>query len=474
MFLSLRELSLAHILEASQHTRLVDGFEFRMARFHYGMADLFKKARSLLEKPLIIAWKGKIEKEALKFVLSLLPDYIDVDYRIDKTMLASLSKSFPSVKWILSYHNFDGTDRDLLSRLKVMKEKRADVYKIAVFANCSLDALRLAYFLKTQQDGKLTAIAMGENGQWIRVLSKALGSFMNYCCLPGQPVAIGQFCVDDLSMTYHYQRIHAKTALYALIGDPVSRSYSHITHNEIMRRYDLDAAYVKICINRSQLDEEILFLKALGFRGISVTAPLKCEIVSYIEDVPDRERKIGAVNTLLFEDQSHGRNTDGRAARYLLEERVDLDGASVLILGAGGVARAIGFELSNAGADVYVFNRGKERLQDFIADMGVREHKEGQSYDIVVQAATYFDPAGCNFTCSKIAFEVVSNPVMTDFVLKMKEEGCLIIYGYQMFALQGAMQLKWWFQDKIGEIEEIYLEIEKLFGGMKTRRVTKH
>ncbi len=473
MLLSLKELSLSHILAASQYSNLVDGFEFRMARFHYGMADLFRKARELFQKPLIITWKGKLEEDALRFVLSLSADFIDVDYRINNALLEKLKKAFPAVKWILSYHNFDGTDCDLSSRLACMMVKKAHYYKIAVLANCALDAFRLAHFLKTHGDGKLIALSMGEYGVWTRVLAKSLGSCMNYTCLPAQAVAPGQICVDDLCNVYQYKTLHANTNLYALIGSPVSKSYSHITHNEVMRRYNLESVYVKIHMDEKTTEKEVNFLKLLGFKGISVTAPFKTTILPHIDILPETEKEIGAINTLYIKEKIYGLNTDGLAAALLLEREVDLSLCKILILGAGGVARAIAFELIKRGADVYVFNRGKERLATFMKDFAVKEHKEAESYDVVIQAGTYFELDSCDFYCTKVAFEVVSNPVMTDFVLKMKELGCSIIYGYQMFSLQAAMQLSWWFEGALPCIDEIYFQIEKLFGGMRTRRVTK-
>lgn len=439
---------------------LFDGCEFRASQLNYDTERYFRKAKAMLKMPLMLTWKGKLQKSLLEQVLKLSPDFIDVDYRIEYDVYEELKREFPLVKWVLSYHNFDGTDKNLADRLEMLQQKKADYYKMAFFANSSVDALEVCLFMKSLESTNVTLVSMGLKGEWTRVLMGYFGSAFSYTCLPRKQTAPGQIPIDELCGVYHYHRIKKDAALYGLIGSPVMQSYSHITHNELMGRYKLNAVYIKALVEESEMEEALPLIQKLGFKGLSVTAPLKALVV------PSQ-----VVNTLMF--GADPINTDGTAALQLLEEKIDLSQSRVLIIGAGGAAFGIAKELKSAGAELFIFNRTEKKIAPFIQELGAKSHVQNALYDVVVQAASEFNPDLCHFTCEKIALEVVANPIVTPFIEKCKEEGCTIIYGYEMFALQAAHQFKYWFKEQVPSVEEIYREIDQFFARSRASAVSK-
>lgn len=154
--------------------------------------------------------------------------------------------------------------------------------------------------------------------------------------------------------------IDAETQLYGVIGNPVQHSLSPIIHNGAFRRMGLNAVYLVFEVK--DLREAIDGTRGLGIRGVSVTIPFKTQIIPFLDEVEAVAKKINAVNTIVNEgERLIGYNTDWRGALEALEERVDLRGKRVVLLGAGGAARAIGFALRRRDCEVIISNRTMDR-----------------------------------------------------------------------------------------------------------------
>jgi shikimate dehydrogenase len=142
------------------------------------------------------------------------------------------------------------------------------------------------------------------------------------------------------------------TDVYGIFGFPVSHSLSPAMHNRAFAELGLDAVYVPFAVAPEALAEAVRGVRAPGLRGLNVTLPHKTSVMAHLDHVEPDARVIGAVNTLYWQDERLcGKNTDAEGlARSLLEARVQLEGARVTVLGAGGAARATVVGLARAGA----------------------------------------------------------------------------------------------------------------------------
>lgn len=330
------ELAKKQIEEALPHA---EALEFRLDRFS-DFAGLDQ-----LVRPLTTIFTLKNGLDPLKFA-SLRPDFIDLDFQED---ISSLKTHYPHIPIIRSYHG------NVIPR----RYPEGDIIKIAVEGNSTLDALKM---LLLKADKPLVAISMGDRGVVSRLLGRRFGSPFTYAYL-NSPVAPGQ------QPLVGHPVITPSTRLFGLIGTSVSQSPSHITHNRYFQEMGLDAYYVKMVVEKEELEEFCSLIRLLPFEGLSVTVALKEAILPYLDEIDQEAKEIGAVNTLVIrEGKIKGYNTDGIGALTALQRSVS--GKKVTIYGAGGSARAIAFEAKKRGAQVTVVNRNKERAIEVASRLG--------------------------------------------------------------------------------------------------------
>ena len=161
------------------------------------------------------------------------------------------------------------------------------------------------------------------------------------------------------------------THLYGVIGDPIAHSLSPLIHKGWMRDHRLPADYLGLQVPPDAFDESILTLSKKGFKGLNVTMPHKLNALKWAKIVTPQARKIGAVNTLWrdLDGDWHGDNTDAPGFMASLGEIFNqpLEGTEVLVLGAGGSARAIIYALDEAGARVRLANRTLSKAEAILS-----------------------------------------------------------------------------------------------------------
>ena len=249
--------------------------------------------------------------------------------------------------------------------------------------------------------------------------------------------------------------IDAQTELYGIIGNPVRHSLSPIIHNGAFRRMGLNAVYLAFEVN--DLQEAISGVRELGLRGVSVTLPFKTQILPYLDNIEDVAWKIRAVNTILNEGgRMIGHNTDWYGALQALETKLDLKGKRVILLGAGGAARAIGFGLKERGCQVIIFNRSQNRAEVLAEELGCVHHPLScfgeMDGDILVNATSVgMYPLDAESPIPKeilkegmVVMDIVYRPLRTRLLREAEEQGCMTIDGLEMLAHQGAAQLEIW------------------------------
>ena len=382
-------------------------------------------------------------------LFSLKPNFFDLEHDTSLEFIEKMKKLYPDVKIITSYHNFLNTPSNLNEIYENLKNPFADLYKIATYANNSIDALRVLDFLKEKQDGKLIAIPMGVSGSFARVLSKIFDNKITYAFVDKRVVA-GQINIDDLTEIYNFKNINSNTEIYALLGYPVDQSISHVFHNSEFLKQNKNAVYIKINLQGHELPIFFSFINKFSFKGFSVTMPLKEKVISFVDD---DKHKIGAINTIVLKDKKLiGFNLDGIAALDAIERKIKVKDKKVLLIGAGGVAKAIANEAVKRQANLIIFNRDQTRAFDLASKLQCRSYsldkiedvmKEG--YDVIINATSagrqeinlvppeYLIPG-------TIAMDVVSKPVETVFLKHAQDRGCLIVYGMEMFINQAKRQ----------------------------------
>jgi shikimate dehydrogenase len=258
--------------------------------------------------------------------------------------------------------------------------------------------------------------------------------------------------------------------IYGIIGDPVEHSLSPTMHNAVWGKIGLDAIYLAFRVSEGEVGEAIKGARSLGFSGLNVTIPLKEKALLFVQ--PDEiAEEIGAINTIDFShDDVHvyGYNTDVMGAKRALEEVVDvgeIKGKSVLILGAGGAARAIVFYLHREGARVTIANRTEERAIRLISDLHLRDvawicldsdtdiKKNIRDADILINATSVGMHPNENATLVSadmmhpdlVVFDVVYNPMETKLLKEAKKAGVKkVVDGVKMLVYQGAVSFKIW------------------------------
>lgn len=424
------------------------------------------------------------EKERLEDIFNLCalqPDYLDIEFDVPKEFIQKISLTYPRIKLILSYHNFNETPTDLLSLLVEMCQTKCYAYKIATYAQSSLDSLSMLQFIQAvSKEHRVIGICMGKLGGCTRILAPVVGSFLCYAAWDeSQPTAPGQLSVNDLVVLYRYRSLNVETEIYALLGDPIDLSLGHILHNKVLKILDRNAVYVKLQVNKAELPVALSILRSLPFCGLSITMPLKEVICLFLDSMDEMAQKIGAVNTITCSNQNFfGTNTDGLGAvRALLKYVPQLSDRTVLLIGAGGAARSIVYALLQAGANVIITNRTFAKAQALAEQWNCEacalENLSDIFYEICINTlpeSAYQDSVLYQILCSQsfrsnvIAMDIVYQPIETIFLKWAKTVDWKCIHGIWMYLYQAQLQLINWLKlsvDQLNQFQNIFESVIK-------------
>ncbi len=249
--------------------------------------------------------------------------------------------------------------------------------------------------------------------------------------------------------------IDAKTRLFALLGHPVQHSMSPQMHNAVFQELGMNCVYLAFDV--TDLRAAIAAMKAMGFRGCSVTVPHKQTVMKHLDRVDRLAAKIGAVNTVVPEKGLLvGYNTDAAAAIKSLKAKIDLKGKKVSLVGAGGVGRAIAFALQDEKAITTIFDLDFRRAKSLAAAVGCSYAQLEKLADSKPHVLINATPVGMHpkvnaspvpksmLKSGLLVFDVVYNPIETMLLNDAKKAGCETISGVEMFVEQGAEQIWLW------------------------------
>src|SRR5437763_17018648 len=240
---------------------------------------------------------------------------------------------------IISFHDFRAT-KNLERTLAKMAAFPADFYKIVGTATTLYDNVTMMKFLEKQSDKySLIGLCMGEQGIISRVLGVRAGSVFTFGAIsPDEKTASGQVTAQDLRSTYRIEQVDAATRVYGVAGDPVAHSLSPVMMNAGFRRESINAVY--LALHAKSLKDLMRCVRDIPIHGLSVTMPYKEEIIEHLDNTDPLSEKIGACNTVIRaqDGKVYGVNTDVFGVVRPLEQRVALENARMLVIGAGGAA----------------------------------------------------------------------------------------------------------------------------------------
>ncbi|MBS0263991.1 MAG: shikimate dehydrogenase [Planctomycetes bacterium] len=412
-------------------------------------------------------WKWTEEQRlaALRTAIVGGAEYVDLEMDI-----AASIRRFGPTKRIVSHHDFDKTPDDLEEIHKRMAALDPDVIKIVTMANSPLDNIRL---LKLAAGAKVPTIAfcMGEFGVPSRILAGRYGAPFTYATFSSErTMAPGQLSFEDMRDIYHYDQINAATEIFGVVADPVAHSMSPLIHNAAFARERMNRVYLPFRVPREMLPEALRAFDWLPVKGYSVTLPHKESVLSVTNRYNGPILDLGAANTLYKEADGGwtAANTDYDAALQSLVRELNpepapgadralsaLAGRKVLILGAGGVARAIGRAIVNHGGVLMISNRTKARAVELARQLGC------QQIDWQNRGTTVFADVLINCTSvgmhpkvdetpyaenwlreGMVVFDTIYNPERTLLIKQARERECRTITGVEMFVRQAARQFE--------------------------------
>jgi shikimate dehydrogenase len=269
-------------------------------------------------------------------------------------------------------------------------------------------------------------------------------------------------------------QIDGSTKIYGIMGHPVSHSLSPAMHNAAFQTCGLNKIYVAFDV--VDVPRALDGFRALGVSGVSVTIPHKQSVIPHLDVIDPVAKSIGAVNTLCIDDTKiHGHNSDWIGANKALEKIVDLPASKVLVLGAGGAARAIGFGLQEKGARVVIANRtaakGKALARDLSCAYFPLTDINDLKADVLVNATAVGMMPVLDVTPVPksvlpnipAVMDIVYAPMETRLLAEAKQAGCKTVDGTQMLLYQGVAQFELW----TGLKAPVAVMREKLFSHLK-------
>lgn len=260
--------------------------------------------------------------------------------------------------------------------------------------------------------------------------------------------------------------VNSETALYGVFGDPVRHSRSPIMLNRAFAAAGINAVYTAFHVKPELLADAVRGVRSLGMGGVNVTIPHKLEVMRYLDEIDETARAAGAVNTVVNRGGALvGYNTDGIGyVRSLKEETgMKLGGARILMLGAGGAARGVGYALAKEKPErIIIANRTEAKAADLAKELSASAEAESIAWEQIdhiignVNLIVNTTPIGMHpqveampirpsgIVPGTVVSDLIYNPLVTKFLRAAEQAGAVIHGGLGMFVYQGAYAFEYW------------------------------
>ncbi len=353
---------------------------------------------------------------------------------------------------LASAHFFRKAPRNLKRVAAGLGRAGRDAIKIAVQCDSLAESLRVLQLAHGRRN--VVAVPMGDTALPARILVLRRGSALAYAPVENA-TAPGQVSLDEMVHLYRADRLDRRTRVYGVIGDPVGHSLSPQMQNAGFQARRVNAVYLPFLVRN--LRDFVRAIAPLGVAGFSVTLPHKETILRHLDGCDPLAAAIGAVNTVVVRGKGklYGYNTDYIGVLRALEQRMPLGGSRVLILGAGGAARAVAFALAQSGAAVCVCSRRQKRAQSLAraagGEMVARSQVRREFFDAIVNATPVGmhprpaeSPLAAGELNCRLVFDAIYRPRVTKLLQLAARRGIESVSGVEMFVAQGTAQWEIW------------------------------
>lgn len=427
----------------------VDIYEIRLDFFYPFSLDAMAKWIKKLDKPFLFTLRKKSqggvfpasEPDRIELIYQLAelgPAYFDIEWEVGTKTIQDLYRKYPKIRWIISHHLFTSYLEGIEKLYREMKQPFPCLYKIAVKVDDALSLMELLLFSK--KEPKLSLIPMGQKFSEARVLGPFCCNPIDYAALFSSKDETGILSAKRMQRLYQYHKISKATSLYALIGSPVTESIGHIFHNYLFQKQKVNALYIRIEVEPKKVHSFLLLAKKLPFSGFSVTSPLKEETFSILGKIEESAQKIEAINTLLLDREDYvGYNSDGKGVMDLFSS---VQGKKVLLIGAGGAAKAIAYEAMQRKAELFIYNRTEEKAKAIARKFKATAVDGKIEYDILINTTPFFHQEWV--TKNVIVVDIRQRPKWTSWLKEAKKKRALPVFGREMFIKQALLQNYLW------------------------------
>lgn len=473
---------LALVARASGADRGADVIELRLDRLADPDALSREDLRRLLSaarRPVVVtarpSWQGGGYGGSEGRRSALLERALDAGaWRVDFELAAPDCRGWMADhadRTLLSHHWETPALDGLSEHVAAIEALRPSMAKLVAPAASELDALPLLGAGRRLRRAGIEAacFCMGAAGRASRMLDAAAGGALIYCHGEATPTAAGQPSTGWVRRELAPQHWRPEGERYGLVGDPVDHSLSPAIFNAAFAFDGTGAGYVPVAAG--SLADALRLAEECGLHGLSVTMPFKLQAARMATPAGVAQR-IGAVNTLVRTEAGwEGHNTDGPAATAALSAAMPLPGRRVLLLGAGGAARAAAVCLRDAGAQVLVASRRSGPASSLAAQVGGESVAWPEIAACACDAVINATPVGMNATDEVpistaelprgcVVMEMIYRPVETAWLRQAKERGHRIVRGVEMFVRQAAAQYRLWTgrEAPLGILREVAIE----------------
>lgn len=285
--------------------------------------------------------------------------------------------------------------------------------------------------------------------------------------------------------------IDGYTRVCGVIGNPVEHTMSPTIHNTLAEKLSHNLVYVPFRVEKGEAVTAVKGAYALNMLGVNVTVPFKSDVIPALSEIDELAEKIGAVNTLVrVKSGFKGYNTDMPGLyRAMCSEGVMLEGEKVVLLGAGGVARAVAFLCASKNVSkVYMLNRSLERAialarevnakvgREFVSPMALSDYEKLPDEKFLAIQATsegMYPNVGravieddAFYQKIHTGYELIFNPTNTRFMQLVRAQGGRAFHGLKMLLYQGIIAYELWNQVSVSEelAKEVYEAMKEKMG----------
>jgi len=262
--------------------------------------------------------------------------------------------------------------------------------------------------------------------------------------------------------------ISGKTRVCGVIGDPIAHTLSPTIHSAAFNHLKLDFVFLAFRVKAADLENAVRGMRGLGIHGLNVTMPHKSTVIAYLDEVDPTVQFLGSANTIINKNgKLSGFNTDGVGAlKAIRENGTEVSEKKVLLLGAGGAAKAIAFALAEEVGELAILNRAAEKAKKLLEALGRISNKKIfggslspdaiaknlQDSDVLINATSVGMHPEANrsivapqwLRSDLTVMDIVYNPVETKLARDAKAAGAKVISGVEMLIYQGAASFEIW------------------------------